>query len=271
MTPTLSGAACSTIDRLLDDALAGRPGAAERLDAHTASCAACIAEARLADTPDDDLLDALACLDAVPCPPAVLDAALAEARRGAHAPDRGAARPAARRSASRRSAWVAAAALVVAVLTVAVVRMQPDAADAPRVADAVPVAPLVQTPGAETPDPPADETTPIAPPPSASATQEETGASETEAPGIEPPIAAPEPAPVAAPRSPLPAFSPTEAPVDLAAAATPADTAAARADLQVALAILSRAHRAAEAAVSSEMRRVGAALAPTRVLTPDPS
>lgn len=249
---------CPALDRLVDDAMADLPGAAARLSAHAAACPACAAEALLADEPTD-VPDVLDCLRGTPAPASVVEAALAEARRGrpARAADRAPERGTPARSTRRVWSIVAASAAALALALVVLTQIRTDSI--------VPEAPLVaeQTrPDAPTPPVVESEPTPEAP--------------------IETPVPRPEPA-AKAPRAthpPQPAPRPAQAPQvpphvqpvaptpdeRLAAAPTPADTAAARADLMLAFRIVGRAQQAADDAVAAEMRRVGEALAPTRIL-----
>ncbi len=252
---------CPDIDRLVDAAAAGLPGAAERLDAHAATCAACLAEA---EALDDGFDDALACLRDETCPPEVLAAVFAEvgtAARARPAPLRSAdraARPAVRPVRRRVWAGVLAAAALVALAT-----FWPRT-EALLVAETTPA----ETHG--TP-PPTPNETPLTATPATTETP-------AEAPiAIETPTAprrartvprratrraaAPRPAPVApSERLDLP-----DTP-DLAVAPTPADSAAARQDLLLAFSIVARAQRSADAAVQTEMRRVSTALEPARIL-----
>ena len=258
---------CPEIDRLVDDAAAGRPGAAERLDAHAAACAACLAEAEALDgAPNDDLGDALACLRDEACPPDVLAAVFAEVgaiKAPRLAADR-AALPTSRPARRRVWAGVLAAAALVALATL---WPRPEA-PAPLVAETIrPETPALETPARTLPD----ETQP------AEATPVETP--RIEAPRVEAPTpraapAARRPAPrrsprrLAAPRRAAPqpdASDPTDAP-DVAEAPTPADTATARQDLLLALRIVARAQQSADAAVQTEMQRVSSALEPAQLL-----
>lgn len=258
---------CPDLDRLVDDAMAGLPGAAERLEAHTAACPACAAEAVLADEPTH-VPDVLDCLRGTPAPAAVVEAALAEARRGR--PARAGDRAPERRTPARstRRIWTVVAASAAALVLVVLTQV--------RTPSVVPEAPLV-----------AEQVRPAAPAPPVVDTVPETEAP-PETPTSQPEATAPRPtAPVAPVRQPAPVRQAAPAPVQqatapaptsevqpfepetdafLAAAPTPADTAAARADLMLAFAIVGRAQQAADAAVAAEMRRVNEALAPTRFL-----
>ena len=263
MTPP-AGSSCPDIDRLVDAVADGRPGAAERLDAHAASCAACAAEAALAD--DDGLGDLLACLDGTDCPPEIVASALAAARetptRRAGAPDRQAAGVAPR---TRRPVWrVAAAAAVLAAVAAAAFLASPDVPAGPPVAETLRPAGQTRGPSVE----PSLEPTRLA-----DAPPRPLLASRAPAPRRAP-VQPPAPVPTSAPVTP----GPTEAalseaalpeaalPEALVAAATPADSLAARESLALALGIVARAQRAADDVVTDELRRVSTALAPARLL-----
>lgn len=294
---------CPDLDRLVDDACAGLPGAADRLDAHAATCEYCAAEAVLAD--DDSLSDLLAPLATETCPPDLIEAALTAARAGARtgtrrpaplrAPDRDAARPQTRRAPVRRWATVAALALVALVA----VRFWPDAGSPTGLRPGPSIAEVTGTDA--TPDEPT-ATEPSAPPSPVTASSTTAPAPQT-APAEQ--IAAARPArsrPIRTRRvptrvrevqpAPAPAAEGSEAvetavsPVPLVAAAMPftraesddavsepaeaeampSDKAAARDAVYLALGLVANAQRSADAAVSSELRRVSTALLPTRVL-----
>lgn len=263
-----AGSSCPDIDRLVDAVADGQPGAVERLDAHAASCAACAAEAALADD-DDGLGDLLACLDGTDCPPEIVASALAAARetptRRASAPDRQAAGVAPR---TRRQVWrVAAAAAVLAAVAAAAFLASPDVPAGPPVAETLRPAGQTRGPSVE----PSPEPTPEprrladAPPRPLLASRAPTP---RRAP-VQPPAAPTAPVPTSVPVTP----DPTEAalpeavlPEALVAAATPADSLAARESLALALGIVARAQRAADDAVTDELRRVSTALAPARLL-----
>ena len=244
---------CPDLDRLVGDAIAGRPGADARLDAHAASCAACAAEAACADDSlTETLAEPFAGLRAATCPPDVIAAALAEVRRGA--PDRAAAAP----PRPRTRVWIGASVLAVALLAALLVRpkMASETASEP---------PLVAQVGVPKPSEPSAPQ-PVAPAPADPVPSAPTTASPELRPSARPAVDAPGPS-----RSPQPAAPPRPEPPDAlldapVAAATPADSAAARADLLLALGIVARAQRAADAAVSAEMQRVSEALAPARLL-----
>ena len=267
---------CSDLDRLVDDAVAGLPGAAERLAAHADACDACLAEADCAHAP----VEALALLAADACPPDVIVAALAEAalteaalpeavtlgrppdrpaRRSTPRPDR-AAVPAPRRA---RTVWATAVgAAVLAVAFVLAWRGVPQASAPgarPALAEAACPAALGSDSARAVP-----VLTPAAPLAAVSAPR---------APAPVPPGPAPEPAATPVPE-PTPDSDPVGAPAVqylapealVAESLTPADSAAARAELLFALGIVARAQRAADAAVSDEMQRVSEALLPARLL-----
>ncbi len=251
---------CPDLDRLVDDAAAGLPGAADRLDAHAMTCAACLAEA---DALDDGFGDALACLRDETCPPEVLAAVFAEVDAPARTrltPHRAADRPA-RPTASpaRRRVW---SGVLAAVALVAVATFWPR-----------PEAPLVaqRTPAEVRETPAPDAILPAGPPAIAEPT--------VSTPAIAEPPAAPRPA-RSAPRratrrsavspraaAPVPAerLDPPDTP-DLAETPTLADTVSARQDLLLALRIVGRAQRQADAAVQTEMQRVTTALEPAQLL-----
>ena len=269
MTPH-PGAPCPDLDRLLDAVVAGRPGAAERLDAHAAACPACAAEALLADEPDPVLDGALACLQGVECPPEVVAAAIAAARPTVHAaprPDRAPDRAADRRPAAapRRPVWrwmtASAIALVALVAAVALFQGGPDAPPS-LVAQSSPDPRPRPEPAAPSVTEPSQTGTIAPTPPSALPP-----AAPSPGPAQRPATSAPAPAPV--PDAALPVPAP-----DLVAAAlpdpdpalAPSDTAAAREALALAFAIVGRAQQSADAAVSTGLQRLSTALEPARIL-----
>ena len=267
------GAPCPDLDRLVADAASGRAGAGARLDAHAASCAACAAEARLADD-GSDLDDLLACLRGTPAPEAVVAAALAAARRPertvpSRAPDR-AAVPTRGTGRRARRLWAPAAALGLVAVLVSVLLGLPEGGletdprnDAGLVAAqrepeirARPVTPRVTPPAPPTALPEAALPT--------TARSEATRPRLSAAPGQTP--AALSPTDLPAPPDSLAPDMALAAPDLVALTPTPADSAAARADLLFALGIVARAQRTADAAVLDEMRRMSEVLVATRVL-----
>ncbi len=257
---------CPDIDRLVDDAAAGVPGAAGRLDAHAASCAACAAEA---EALDDGFGDAFACLREETCPPEVLAAVFAEVGARTRpapprAPDRDA-RPTARPA--RRRVW--AGALTAAAL-VALVMFWPRT-EAPLVAVATPAVPTetrpVEMPPVETQ--PAESQSTEAQPAMAHVVTEPASTRRSvrtalrrarrraDAPRASTPH---DDAPAPAERLDLPNES------NIAETPTPADAAAARDELLLALRIVARAQRSADAAVQTEMQRVSSALEPAQLI-----
>lgn len=267
------GAPCPDLDRLVADAASGRAGAAERLDAHAASCAACAAEALLADG-DSDLDSLLACLRGAPAPDAVVAAALAAARRPeravpSRAPDRTAVPPHAADRRTRRF-WAPAAALgLVAVLVFALLGLPDRDPDLDLRDDAGLVA------AQRDPEIRARPVTPRVSPPASTTALPTTALATTALPEADRPApsvaaeripAALSPAPLPAPPDPIAPDVIGPAPDLVALAPTPADSAAARADLLFALGIVARAQRTADAAVLDEMRRMSEVLVATRVL-----
>ncbi len=285
---------CPDLDRLVDDAVAGLPGAPERLAAHADACAACIAEADCAHAPVPEL----ALLAGATCPPDVLatalaaaalaEAALAEAARAEPvrsgtarpepvratrlASDCPAERPAAHPSArpSARPVWTrrVAAGLAFAAALLALRAVWPSQSpETPQVAATPPVSPPVL--GAE----PTAEPVEVAAATPAPAAMPATRAVATPAARTAELRASPRPpadgpaslAPAAPDSAQVPVLGPAFPDDDLATA-TPADSAAARSDLLLALAIVGRAQRTADDAVSAEMRRVSDALEPARTL-----
>ena len=266
---------CSDLDRLVDDAVAGLPGAAERLAAHADACDACLAEADCAHAP----VEALALLAADACPPDVIAAALAEAALPEAAalgrpPDRPAGRSTPRPDraavpAPRRARTVWATAVGAAVLAVAFflawrgVPPAPAPGARPALAEAVRPAARPAALGSDS-----ARVVPVLTPEAPLA-----AVSAPRAPAPVPPGPAPEPA-----ATPVPEPTPDSDPIDVptfqaldpdalvAESLTPADSAAARAELLFALGIVARAQRAADAAVSDEMQRVSEALLPARLL-----
>ena len=295
---------CPDLDRLVDDAVAGLPGAQERLAAHADACAACLAEADCAHAPVSEL----ALLADAHCPPDVVAAALAEIRHieahpaTAHradtarparlASDRPAARDASPPSAhptTARPVWTrriaVGIAFAAAMLVLRAVWPEPGV-DTPRVAGMPEQAATPRSLGFDAPATPqpveiAAAPTP-APPSVSSAPAPEPATAPEPARTVPAPVAPARIAPVPqtdAPdpvRDPAPAVDPAPVvdpstvgmavPGDDLALATPADSAAARSDLLLALAIVGRAQRTADAAVTSEMRRVSDALEPARTL-----
>ena len=267
---------CSDLDRLVDDAVAGLPGAAERLAAHADACDACLAEADCAHAP----VEALALLAADACPPDVIAAALAEAALPEAAalgrpPDRPARRSTLARPdrsavpAPRRARTVWATAVGAAVLAVAFVLawrgVPPASAPGARPALAEAVRPTAR-PAALGSD--SARAVPVLTPEAPLA-----AVFAPRAPAPVPPGPAPEPTATPVPE-PTPDSDPIGAPTFqaldpdalVAETLTPADSAAARAELLFALGIVARAQRAADAAVSDEMQRVSEALLPARLL-----
>ncbi|HEX9952351.1 MAG TPA: hypothetical protein VGB53_11320 [Rubricoccaceae bacterium] len=268
---------CSDLDRLVDDAVAGLPGAAERLAAHADACGACLAEADCAHAP----VEALALLADDVCPPDVLAAALAVAGGRAHdrervrpgVPGRPAARPAPDRTATphrRRTAWAAVGAAALAVALLFLGRTLPQS-EAPMVARTT--QPAAGSDSARTipiltpvPESIAEAAPPRLPVPARPSPERPASA--------RPPrqAASPSAGPAATPAQTEPArpdpVQPEAAPPDVlvAVAPTPADSAAARSDLMLAFAIVSRAQRTADAAVSTELRRVSDAVEPALTL-----
>jgi hypothetical protein len=257
---------CPTFDRLADAAFDGDRNALARLDAHVDACDACQAVAL-----DDDALDggvgdagvasALASLGAVACPPAVVDAALRQARRSG-APDRrplvGALVAPRRRLAVGLAAFVCA--LVVAL--VATGRFAPAPADAP---------PPVADASAQTPEAPA--AVDLGPSDLAVATP---------APEASTPTVAPDPSPAprvrSAPRrrpaarhesdapAPLVASVPDAMPTVAEASPSAADSAAAVAGMRLAFTLVGRARQDALDAVAPELQRPQATLASIHLL-----
>ena len=259
---------CPDLDRLVSDT---SPGAFECLDAHAETCAACAAEAHLADEPSD-LVDVLERLRGTQAPVSVVEAALVAARH----PERSAQRLAADRAParpSRRRVWqtVAAATALLVVVLIGLTRLRGEAPDAPRVADNVPPTDATPPSVSERPKPtriPEPETA-LEAPASPDVAPERASAPRPSAPRARAPRPAPSPRAAPPTVAPEPVTLPDPAPL-IAEAPTVADTAAARADLMLAFNIIARAQRTASAAVTTtvtdEMRRVTEALAPARIL-----
>lgn len=235
----------------LDDYLDGRlsESESETFETHTATCADC--DAAL----DDALaLDGLATLRDVTCPPAVVTAALRQARR---APDR-AAVPIARRSTSRLSLVVLALAAAVA-LVVGLTRL--DASDTPRVAEVVP--PDLAPAEAPAPDPePApfadDDTKAEAPAPGPAFEP-----SPTPQPAPAPPaVAPPAPAPREVMMAPEDAVAQADGTLDESpeAAPTPEEIADAQRDLALAFSLIAEAQTRAGDALRSRTGSMSATI-----------
>lgn len=236
---------CQTLDAYLDGRLSDTDVAA--FEAHLADCETCIE----ASAPSDDVGRALRSLSDVACPPAVLEGALAEARR--RAPDRAALPLASRRSSRWRRVVLPLVALVAAVVLWSVL---PSDDETP--------APLA-TQDTETPDPePIEDTTPPAP---------EIAAQQ---PDLPPPVIQTRPTPTPPPpptpqRQPSQDAQPQAQPdvpsqVELATA-VPADSVeAAKQELLVAFAIVADAQDHAADAVADGVGRVSDAIRSTPTL-----
>ncbi len=269
---------CPDLDRLVDAAVAGLPGADARLAEHADACAACLAEADCEHSPVPEM----AMLADATCPPDVLAAALAAARGTSDrdaAPfyvrlasdrpaDPAAARPSARPVWSRRIAVGIAFAAALLVLRAAWPDQRPET---PQVATMPDVPASSQPPGSD------GGTTPQ---PVEVAAVPEPVAPQIAAQPVAPRPAVTRPSPRIAPgprtrtEDPVPGSTPvvvpptieTAVPDDEVASISPADSVAARSDLLLALAIVGRAQRTADTVVSVEMRRVSDALEPARTL-----
>lgn len=227
MTPAPS---CDRLDAYLGGRLS--PEAEAHFEAHVATCDACL------DTAVADVTDALVPLGAVACPPAVIDAALAEARRTA--PDRSPARGRAFR-ASRLG--VGLAATLALVLTALIWSLA--APEEPRVAEVRPEATSLA------PEPPS----PLPPAPPPEATDPEPMPEFTAPP---PPPAAPAPRRAPPPRPVEDAPPPEAAPLPEVAAADSVQIA--REEVLLALAIVADAQDHATSAVTDGVGRVHDAL-----------
>lgn len=275
---------CPDLDRLVDDAVAGLPGAQARLDAHADACAACLAEADCEHAP----IPELAMLADAVCPPDVLAAALAAVAHGTKdrsaAPARGASDRPAERSVSRpaaRTVWthrIAAGIAFAAALLVLRAAWPEARPETPQVAT---------TPDATSPPRPLGTDGGTTPQPVEIAAVPQPASPQIAAPIAVQPIAVQPVAPRAAVTRPTPhtarptrVLDPTPDPTPVVvpqttetvapdadvASVSPADSIAARSDLLLALAIVGRAQRTADDAVSAEMRRVSDALEPARTL-----
>lgn len=227
---------CTRLDAYRDGRLA-EPDA-QAFESHAATCAACD-DALLAD----DL--GLSTLADVACPPAVLDAALAAARRPArHAADRGPI-PASRSRRTPRRLRVVPLALAAGLALAATLWLLPSQEDA--------------SPEFASLDAPAQDTAPAPPPPSP-----EVEILDAEAPP-RPPTPSPAP-PAVRPRPPVTTPAPAAPSPEMIAAATPAtepdpldepepspeDIAGARRDLALAFALLADAQSQARDAIRDD-------------------
>ncbi len=256
---------CPTFDRLADAALGGDRAALARLDAHVDACGACQAiafddEALEAGVGDAAVASALASLGAVTCPPAVVDAALRQARRSG-APDRAAL--VGTRVAPRRRLAVSLAAVVLLVLLVATWGLAPTSVDAPPpVADATTEAPEapaavdLATSGLADATPTPD----VAPDPAPSLPVRSAPRLRSTTPR-RPAVRQEQDAP-----APLVAAVPDAMPAGSDASPTAADSAAAVAGARLALALVVRARQDALDAVAPELQRPQATLASIHLL-----
>ncbi len=235
---------CQTLAAYLDGRLSDAD--ADAFEAHLADCETCAEDA-------DDLSLALALLADEPCPPEVLDRALAQARR--RAPDREARPSARRRSAPWRLAVLPLLALAVAA---AVWLVRPSEAPAPRELAASVDEPPAAEPAAEpTAEPEAPETPPaVQPGPIPPAAPDASPAPRAPARVAPAPRRAPAPAPAAVPEPDIAQAVPPDS--------VPADSvAAAKEELLYAFALVADAQDHAADAVADGVGRVSDAIRST--------
>jgi|GEM_PF-6506908 len=237
---------CTQFDALAEAAALGGPREARALDAHVATCAACAAEAVLADDASD-LVDVLAPLRAEVCPPAVVTAALRDARRTARPPVR----------AARTFSRLRVATLAFAVTLVVGLALRLSLASPAEVALDRTDAPALEVATAETGAPLVELSTPAPDAPAADPTDKPDEPVKVD-------VAPPDPAPervaaAAAPRLRPTLTSATVPPPD--PAPTASDTLAAVHGLRLALAVVRDARREGLAAVAPELGRPQVALA----------
>lgn len=241
MTPT----PCQTLDAYLDGRLTEAEAAA--FEAHLGDCETCLAAADA----DDPLSHVLGSLADVPCPPDVLDRALAEARR--QSPDRP---PAARRARVRRWRYAALPLAALAVAAAVWTVRPPHDAPAP-LATAAPEASAPAAPPASTQDL-AARPQPAAPVPSAEATPPPT--SEPLAAADDPPTDGPAASPSSA------VAAPADTPPAVARAAPADSVRAAKDQLMLAFALVADAQEDAADAVATGVGHVSDALRSTPLL-----
>ncbi len=234
---------CPQFDALAQSAAAGGPREAHALDVHAAACAACAAEAVLADDASP-LADLLAPLGAEVCPPAVVTAALREARTSVRPP----ARPPAR--AARSYGRLRLASLAFGVTLVAGLGLRMAAGGPADVAVDLTDAPALDVATTETYARPVELAT------------ASTAEAVKPAPPVKPPPADASASYVAA--APTPRLQPTLASATISPPdpePTAADSAAAVDGLRLALSVLHDARREGLAAAASELGRPQVALA----------
>ena len=239
---------CTQFDALAEAAALGGPRETRALDAHVSTCAACAAEAVLADDASD-LVDVLAPLRAGVCPPAVVTAALRDARRTARPPVR----------AARRFARLRVATLAFGVTLVVGLALRVSLAGSDDVALGVTDAPALEVATTETGEPLVGLTTPATDTPSADATDKP-----DEPVKADPAPTAPAPERAAA--EPSPRLRPTLTSATVPPpdpAPTASDTLAAVHGLRLALAVVRDARQEGLAAVAPELGRPQVALAST--------
>ena len=231
----------------LDAYLGGRlvPDEEAAFETHVASCPTCL------ESTDSEVADALARLGAIACPPDVLDAALAQARRAA--PDRSPRRGGAFRSVR---VWAALAAVLAVALSLAL-RTGLDPDESAQVAEVrsepTPIAPEA----ALLPEAPVSpEVEPVAEPP---APAPPTPPTERPAPvpeAVAPPAPRPEPTPIVVP----------EAGAPLPETASADSVSIAREEVYFALAIVADAQDRTASAVADGVGRLSDAINATPTL-----